>query len=768
MDIYRKKIMQICVIAMSFLLVCNLFITDAYAAGGKKPGKIKKIQCVTTTDSTVTVSWSKSKKANNYQIGYKPGNAKKYLYIKTGNVRTFTISGLAPGSRYDVKVRGLKGKKKGAWSKVKKCYTAAAAPAPAPTPSVTPGTNPEPTPVPDPVPDPGDVTPIPPEPYIEEPDDFDYSKALEAEEKQVEVVVNDTEAQVSIEPIPGESGEAVLVGVEANEYLAGDSHDGVTDADTVGTELVTFDLSSGVSEKLEPTTAKGMSRLYEKYYVIRKGTNEIVKGPIYPSAENLTTNEVEIPTTTKKGVIHEFDEDTYNSIKDLGCQWTAVNIDFSGLIIDRNRVDEGGRVDTIDVNGKTFYIDRDYISGLDSLLSRYENEGVNVVAVVISFVEGEKGARYPRELKYIDNARWTNGFNTSNEEGRDYFIAGMEYLAKRYSGNGHGRICSYVIGNEVDYAYDWYEIEPNKNGTEVRSPFETFMEEYYRTLRLANQAVKKYGKDITVGASISKDWALSTYEQQKTLYPGVELSDMGDMAKVYDSYSPKKILDWLNYYSKKEGDFDWVVVPHNYPAADGEVKAGMEDYRDASAPYFDSTFEFGGYKIVTGDPDTTWQITQNNLEVLQLYLDREENRFNGKPRSLYFTENGTSSGTDLNPPTEEEQRIQAASVAQYFYRANKLPSTKAIIYYKLRDRDGEGSTSFRLGLKDINGNPKLSYYVWKAVDKENSFETTNEYLRDIKFVKNGQLYTQENGKINSYLDVMKMFDSSFDWDSIWN
>ena len=373
--------------------------------------------------------------------------------------------------------------------------------------------------------------------------------------------------------------------------------------------------------------------------------------------------------------------------------------------------------------------------------------GINVIGIVISFVDSEVYSNYPDALKYIDDARWTNGFNTSTDAGRDYFVAGMEFLADRYSQKANGRICNYVIGNEVDYAYDWNEIIPNKGKnlpvrgenkelregeTEAKATLDVYMEEYSRTLRIANTAVKKYAKDATVSISLSKEWAKSI---------GQRNGSKATKSKRFDSYAPKEMLNWLNYYSKKGGDYNWALTPHNYPIVNGDAAA----------------YETG---LTSGKKA---MIRQSNLEVLQLYLNKTVNKFGGKVRSVFLTENGSSSGSEVGTHSIEAQKEQAAAVAQHYYRAASLPSVKAIVYYKITDRAEEGATSFKLGLIDTNGEKKLAYDVWKYIDTKQSFDYSNQYLDSISFKKGGKTYSKAKGNIKSYYDVMKIVSSSYKW-----
>ncbi len=733
---YHKRgvcLLRICTVLMALIVFFGMVPLTTYAAAaGSKPAKIKTVKLSKSTTTTLTIKWSKSSGAKKYQVAYKKSGAKKYKTVTVKNTkRTYKISKLKANTNYYVKVRGVNGKKKGKWSSAKKLKTKV------PSKDTTTG--------------------------------VDYSKA--ANETKVKVSVSESKVTITIASL-GKSGTGILYRMPANSYMKGDSVTGLVNSTSKGTRLGSFKLNKKKTFTIDRYTSTGYDKLYDKYYIVKDG--KIVKGPVYATAvvpERDVKVEMDVPT--KKGIVDEMGGESFAVAEDLGCSWTAVNIDFTSLVL-ANEDAKGNPInnnkksaDTIEVNGKTYYMNKSYVSQLDSTLSRYKKMGINVVGICISFVSTESESQYPRSLKYIDDARWTNGFNTSNKLGRDYFIACMEYLANRYSKGNKGLICDYIIGNEIDYTYDWYEIIPNKSKTgeplpprgsekylrkgeiEERAPFDTFMEEYSRTLRLANLAVKKYSSDIRVGISLSKEWSLSRANREKV---------NRETNKRYDSYAPKEVLDWLNYFSKKNGDYNWTITPHNYPMANCNSAAFETGLSEESQ----------GKVFISGDPDKTQMISINNLEVLQLYLDREHFLFNGKAREVFFTENGSSSGSETGTPPAKNQKEQAAEIAQYYYRAASLPSVKAIIYYKITDRDAEGSTSFKLGLKDTTGADKLSYNLWKYIDTDRSFKESKKYLGNISFKKNGKEYSVEKGNIKSYRDLMEIVDSSFNWNKYWD
>jgi len=681
-----------------------------------QPAKVQNLKAEDKTSSTIKVKWDKAKNAEQYQVAYKKVGAKSYKTVTTKKL-TYTISKLKTDTAYYVKVRGVNGSKYSQWTAAKKIRT-----------------------------------------------QVNYNNAVD--ESKITISATGEKIKIEIKSL-GLNNKGTLYRVEANDYLEADNISGLVDKNVKGTKVGTFQMNKAKTYNLARLTSDGHDKIYDKFYVVSDGN--IIKGPVYVTEIEALRENVTMDVPSKKGLVDELDDKSFSVAEDLGSNWTALNIDFTQMVLANEDANgkpidnSNSNADTIDINGKTYYINSNYVSGLDYRVSKYTKMGVNVVGVVISFVETEAKNNYPRALKYIDDARWTNGFNTSTAAGRDYFIAGMEYLANRYSKGNKGYICNYVIGNEVDYAYDWYEIMPNdsedgkklpprgskylRDGEiETRASLDTFMEEYARTLRIANTAVKQYANDINVGTSLSKEWTKSKGEQQ-----GAKPTTN----KRYDSYRPKEVLDWLNYYTKKCGDFDWSVTQHNYPVENGNAAAT-------------ETGLTGKKPVVTGDPDTSTMITQSNLEVLQLYLDRKQNLHNGKAREIYLTENGSSSGSEVGTHSPAMQKEQAAAVAQHYYRAASLPSVKAIIYYKINDRAAEGSTSFKLGLFDTDGNKKMAYDVWKYIDTSRSFEISKKYLGSISFLKNGEEYSVAKGNINSYLDVMSTVSSDYNWAKVWN
>ncbi len=105
------------VIAVAFMP----FINDAgFAQAASKPAKVKFIvkKC-TITNQMVDLKWKKAKGAKKYQVYMKIGKGKwKKKKTVKAKTRTLKINGLKWNKTYYFKVRAVKGKKKGKFSKV--------------------------------------------------------------------------------------------------------------------------------------------------------------------------------------------------------------------------------------------------------------------------------------------------------------------------------------------------------------------------------------------------------------------------------------------------------------------------------------------------------------------------------------------------------------------------------------------------------------------------------------------------------------------------
>lgn len=538
----------------------------------------------------------------------------------------------------------------------------------------------------------------------------------------------------------GSSGTAKLYSFDANEYFSQDSISGLS-AYNQATGTYICDYTCGTEQKVSFNryTRSGEDNLYRKYYLLQDG--KIVAGPYYATSVSSVCSVDPFETTTKKGLVAE-NGATIETAKEMNVGNTTINAEICQLILanedaDGNPIDYSGRTDVVpfESNGKTFYFKAAGVQSLDGMVIPYSQAGINVTLVVYPYCK-EDTSSYPTSLLYIPvkSNRVTMAINTSNELGREYWVAIMEFLADRYSKTADtGLVNKFIIGNEIDYSYDWNLIMPLKdaNGKYQKADLDVYMEEYARTLRLAELATKKYNSQAYVAVSITHNWAENCYVSYKNTGNHVRLV----------SYAPKDILDWLCTVDDARGSYNWFISQHPYAIGTVSSKPTVTDPA------------MRWCMPITGDMETSPWITVSNLELLQLYLEQPYTQCNGEMRFVTLNEASIVHETLSSAGSEEAYAAakcaQAASVAQMYYRAAHLSCIKEVPYFQLTD-----TTSLQFGLQDRSGNHKPAYNVWKYVDTNKSFDYSNQYLKYL-------------GK-DSWLDVMKAVKSDFDWDAVWD
>lgn len=637
--------------------------------------------------------------------------------------------------------------------------------------------------------------------------------------KKAGVYVTVKQSNINIKIINvGTKGKAYLYRFHSNEYFSADKIKGIITSGAAGTKLASYTCGTTKSITTSRFEKTGEDLLYCKYYLIQ-GT-KIIAGPVYATDIYAPKGNVTLDTKTKKGVITD-GTDPLSNAKDLGAGWTVMNVNVDELIYANeyrelktrtvkvkqkekrytnaaktkykwvtktvtkkenywqwNKIDNSKRGNALRFvsGGNTYYFNSTWVKYYDHLVKAYTDAGINVTMVVIAW-QTTNYKSYPRHLVYVEDNLYTMGFNTADSYGRNYWIAIMEFLASRYNDAGkNGLVNNFVIGNEIDYAFDYHKITqysvsgnsivPKKkaNGKEYtyKCSLDIYMEEYARELRLANLAVKKYASGMSVSIPLTHSWANNIYDNvnhNSQVYAKMNVH--------YNSYAPKQMLDWLNKYTKIRGDYDWGIAAHPYCAVNyhGDVLAldtGALDKSEWTSFVYDT--KTGSY--INGNYNTSPFLTTSNFEVMQLYLNQSKLKFNGKVRNVYLTETGISSYCN----TREDLRQQAASVANYYYRCASLESVKAIMYHRVSDFRNEGgiTNTLKLGLKTEKEKKKPSYDVWKYIDTDLSSKYADEYLNSIKYKKDGKIYSVKDGNIKSYFDTMAVVKSGYNWNTNWD
>lgn len=567
------------------------------------------------------------------------------------------------------------------------------------------------------------------------PIDDDNSDIFEVDQTAINMQVKATSDTIKIDISTIDtslSGEADIIAVKAYEYFKNDKFKGVS------TNVVTEYNSKKIGTyKLGETKnisidrfVESYDRLYDKYYAVQN--DKILKGPIY-ATEIAAIKDVEpnFDIKSKKGVLGE----NIEHFKELDCSYAVLNFQMSSLFLFPTEREAGGEIQLVppagaipfESNGKTYYFSPGVVNSWDEeVLKYYGDAKAHITAVVwaVNF-DGLSSENFPLDMTYMPwAAQGTKllSFNTSNKNGFEYYIAFMEFLASRYSDPASNLyIENFVIGNEVDYSGDYFRISENK------AHLDTYMEEYSRLLRISNLAMKKYNERITINASFTHAWAK----------PGNTETE-GRM-----DYAPKTMIEWLNFKSKLEGDYNWGIAPHCYGLSLGQPSVFYNDTVHAK--------EYG----ITNSIDTTAYLTFSNFELIEEYLNRDEMKYNGTVRNVWLTEAGVSSKLD------KFKVEQAGCIATSWYKISQMDCVKAFAYYRMFDNAYEGELSF--GLIDKNGNKKPSYKLWKYIDTQYSAVVANrDWLIGCGYkTPDGADHTSSNGDIKSYLDALDPFKTNW-------
>jgi hypothetical protein len=379
---------------------------------------------------------------------------------------------------------------------------------------------------------------------------------------------------------------------------------------------------------------------------------------------------------SKKGLQVEIVEDALA----LGVKHAALNFNLSRLIDTKGETNNPAWTRA----GETFRFQRGYLASMDRQIKTLSDAGVVVTLIVLTYqsrdAEVNRLMIHPRCITNAPNR--LGNFNTVTDEGWRWFAATMEFCAERWSraDQKFGRVAGYIMGNEVNSHWWWANMG--------RVTMEEFADDYLRTVKLANESVRKQSSWARVYISLEHHWSIR--------YPA------GD---VRQSFPGRAFVDYFAKRARAMGDFDWHMAFHPYP---------------------ENLFEprFWNDKSATTNVLTTPRITFKNIELLPEYLRREELLYEGKPRRIILSEQGfhTPKGTN-------GEVIQAAAYAYAYKKIEKLDGIDAFILHRHVDHKDEGG--LLLGLRSLTPNAtearpkKKSWEVFRAADTaewEKAFE----------------------------------------------
>jgi hypothetical protein len=330
----------------------------------------------------------------------------------------------------------------------------------------------------------------------------------------------------------------------------------------------------------------------------------------------------------------------------LGIHHAGINVNLTALL-DLSRGEKSPRHTAA---GREFCFNAGYLAGLDSQIKPLSDKGVLVYLILLAYPSKDAardavcihpGAR--KDYQYSVGA-----FNSATDEGRAYLQAVTEFLAARWNGtqSEHGRVWGWIVGNEVNSHWMWYNLG--------RMPMAEAVSEYEKAFRITHASVRKASANARLYIPFDHHWAISM--------PGISAEE---------STPGRDFLDAFAALVKKNGDCDWHVAAHPYPEDLGNPRVWAD-------------------KGITFNDDTP-KVTFKNLEVLSRHLERKELLWKEKPRRIILSEQGFQ--TLLTPDGE---KFQAAAFAYAWEKCRRLPLVDAFIYHRHVDHAHEGG--LRLGL----------------------------------------------------------------------
>ena len=359
--------------------------------------------------------------------------------------------------------------------------------------------------------------------------------------------------------------------------------------------------------------------------------------------------------SSKKGLQVEMVDDALA----LGVKHAALNLNLSQLIDPTSDPQNP----TWELAGQTYHFRRDYLAQMDARIRPLSRQGVLVNLVILAYQSSDARVNeimlHPQAERHPPNKLCA--FNTNTDEGRQWFVAALEFLAERWSNPAreHGRVVGYIIGNEVTSHWWWC----NRGRVEM----EEFADDYLRTVRLAHDAIRRQSSWARVYVSLEHHWTIR--------YAA------GDAQQAFPA---RDFLDYFARRAREERDFAWQLAFHPYP----ENLRDPRFWQDSSA---------------TSDFNTP-RITFKNLEVLTRYFREPALLHHGEPRHIILSEQGFDT-----PQTEDGETIQAAAYCYAYKKIESLDGIDAFILHRHVDHRNEGG--LLLGLRRWgDGRPKKRIY----------------------------------------------------------
>ncbi|MBB6050165.1 DUF5722 domain-containing protein [Armatimonas rosea] len=355
----------------------------------------------------------------------------------------------------------------------------------------------------------------------------------------------------------------------------------------------------------------------------------------------------------------------------LGAKHVGMNLSIREVLLPAVGGPYGGPVEFMEVDGEKIPLAAGALARYDDEVRAFTQAGILVTVIFLNYFPRDAADGDLLIHPHCDKKGAANplsAFNLSNPKSERLYRGLLQFLAKRWTEpeGRFGRVGGFIIGNEVQSHWHWYNLG--------KATPETLVREYADALRLAWLAVKSAHRDLRVYVSMDYYWT-DRHEAPDRTMPG------------------RQLIDGLNALAKAEGDFDWHVAHHPYPQ--GLFDPVFWDDEDAGLG-FDTPI-----------------VTFKNLEVLLAYLNQPGQRVKNAARRVILSEQGFN----CKGSGEQAEKVQAAAYAYAFEKVRHMPGVDAFILHRHQDHPAEGG--LKLGLRDLEGRRRP---MWSVCQKAETSE----------------------------------------------
>lgn len=412
------------------------------------------------------------------------------------------------------------------------------------------------------------------------------------------------------------------------------------------------------------------TRLFSKFVLaVKRGGQfvQISEAQYINNPEALAAHTMAYPEgVSKKGLMISPGRYESGEIEELGIKQVTCDVPVNRLF--GETTDSACPTIEYEYNGKSYRFNGSVVERYDSAFGALTEKGAVVTAVLLNELD-PACLQTTHPYARTQTAASYYMFNAAEEEGVEYLSAAAAFLAERYSGTGKGSVHNWIIGNEITARSSSNFIAPMDVGS--------YTAQYARALRVFYTAVKSVNANARVFISLDQTW-------DKNSADGT-------------GYDGRDIIDLLVKESAGEGNYDWGVAIHPYPAP------------QTWPMFWHMPPQYAAQNLVQFDEKTP-VVTAANISAFTDYMCKPENLTRAQQvRPLMVSEIGF--------PSVQGEDIQAAAIAYAYYNAAAYNQhIDAFILARDIDRPGEEAQGLNMGLKNADGSEKYAYDVYKQID----------------------------------------------------